>query len=47
MGVVIRRWVWLECIGVVSGCGYKEVYRYVLHVDFLIGIESLILTFWY
>ena len=21
-------WVWLECIGVVSGCCYKEVYRY-------------------
>ena len=20
MGVVIRRWVWLDCIGVVSGC---------------------------
>ena len=27
MGVVIRKWVWLECIGVVSGC-CKEVYRY-------------------
>ena len=27
MGVVIRRWVWLECIGVVSGC-CKEVYRF-------------------
>ena len=25
MGVVIRRWVRLECIGVVSGCGYQEV----------------------
>ena len=21
-------WVWLECIGVVSGCWCKEVYRY-------------------
>ena len=21
-------WVWLECIGVVSGCCFKEVYRY-------------------
>ena len=21
-------WVWLECIGVVSGCYCKEVYRY-------------------
>ena len=29
MGVVIRRWVWLKCIGVVSGCCCKEV-------DFLI-----------
>ena len=23
-------WVWLECIGVVSGCCCKEVYRYPL-----------------
>ena len=21
-------WVWLQCIDVVSGCCYKEVYRY-------------------
>ena len=21
-------WVWLQCIGVVSGCCFKEVYRY-------------------
>ena len=27
MGVVIRR-MWLECIGVVSGCCCKEVYRF-------------------
>ena len=27
-GVVIRRWIWLECIGVASGCGCKEVYRF-------------------
>ena len=27
MGVVIR-WVWLECVGVVSGCCFKEVYRF-------------------
>ena len=26
MGVVIKRLVWLECIGVVSSCGCKEVY---------------------
>ena len=23
-----KLWVWLECIGVVSGCCCKEVYRY-------------------
>ena len=23
-----KLWVWLECIGVVSGCCYKEVYKY-------------------
>ena len=39
VGVVSRRWVWLvggiygygyndDCIGVVSGCCCKEVYRY-------------------
>ena len=30
MGVVSgwKLWVWLECIGVVSGCCCKEVYRY-------------------
>ena len=28
MGVVIRRWVWLECIGLVSACSCKEVYRF-------------------
>ena len=28
MGVVIRKWVWLECTGVVSGCCCKEVYRF-------------------
>ena len=29
MGVVIRRWVWLECIGVISGWCCKEVYRLI------------------
>ena len=24
MGVVSRRWVWLECIGVISGCCDKD-----------------------
>ena len=38
MGVVSRRWVWVEYMGVASGCGCKEVYRfphvtYQQHVD--------------
>ena len=28
MGVVSRRWMWVESIGVTSGCGCKEVYRF-------------------
>ena len=28
IGVVSRRWVWVECMGVTSGCGCKEVYRF-------------------
>ena len=28
MGVVSRRWVWVESMGVASGCGCKEVYRF-------------------
>ena len=28
MGVVSRRWMWVESMGVVSGCGYKEIYRF-------------------
>ena len=35
MGVIIRRWLWLECIGVVSGWFCKEVYNYT---DFLIHV---------
>ena len=27
-------WVWLECIGVVSGCCCKEVYRYLHNNDY-------------
>ena len=27
MGVVSRNCMWLECMGVASGCGCKEVYR--------------------
>ena len=29
MGVVIRRWVWLESIGVVSGCFPHITYTYI------------------
>ena len=29
MGVVIRRWVWLESIGVVSGCFPHITYIYI------------------
>ena len=28
VGVVSRRWVWVESMGVASGCGRKEVYRF-------------------
>ena len=31
MGVVSRRWVWVESMGVASGCGCKDVY-----IEFLI-----------
>ena len=37
MGVVSRRWVWVESIGVANGC--KEVYRFPhirRYIDFLI-----------
>ena len=27
-------WVWLPCIGVVSGCRCKEVYRYTIIIIF-------------
>ena len=30
MGVVIRRWVWLETIGVVSGC-FPHIYIAILY----------------
>ena len=26
MGVVSRKWIWVEFMGVASGCGCKEVY---------------------
>ena len=34
MGVVIRRWVWLETIGVVSGC--------FLHITYIFLYTALV-----
>ena len=28
MDVVSRRWMWVKSMGVASGCGCKEVYRF-------------------
>ena len=28
MGVVSRRWLWLVGVGVATGCGFKEIYRF-------------------
>ena len=28
MGAVSRRWMWAESMGMASGCGCKEVYRF-------------------
>ena len=33
MGVVIRRWLLLDCICMVSGCCYMEVYGF-LHITY-------------
>ena len=30
MGVVSKRCMWVESVGVASGCGCKEVYRFPL-----------------
>ena len=35
MGVVIRRWLWLESIGVVSGCFPHITYISLLHLYLL------------
>ena len=44
-------WVWLECIGVVSGCCCKEVYRYpqnnyyfsLLHLYYVFFVAAYLL----
>ena len=39
-------WVWLQCIGVVSGCCYKELYRYP-HNNYYFSLLHLYeLFFW-
>ena len=44
MGVVIRRWVWLEAIGVVSGCFPHITYISLLHLYlFFFAAASLLL----
>ena len=42
-----KLWVWLECIGVVSGCCCKEVYRYP-HNNYYFSLLHLyyIALFW-
>ena len=34
MGVVSRRWMQMESMGVASGCGCKEVYRFP-HISYI------------
>ena len=44
MGVVIRRWVWLESIGVFSGCFPHITYISLLHLYlFFFAAASLLL----
>ena len=40
MGVVIRRWVWLEFIGVISGCFPHKTY-----ISLLLGVDKLCFFF--
>ena len=36
MDVVSRRWMWVESMGVASGCGCKEVHRFP-HTTYLVS----------
>ena len=38
-------WVWLECIGVVSGCCCKEVYIYILIIIITFPYSTCISSF--
>ena len=51
MGVVSRRWMWVESMGVASGCGCKEVYRFtyisllLLYLFFFAAASILFVNF--
>ena len=45
MGVVIRRWVWLENIGVVSGCFRHITEKSLLHLYLLFFAAASLLLF--
>ena len=45
MGVVIRRWVWLKSIGVVSGCFPHITYISLLHLYLLFFAAASLLFF--
>ena len=48
MGVVIRRWVWLETIGEVSGCFLHITYIFLLLLYlFFFAAASLLLFSFY
>ena len=36
--MVSRRWVWLDSMGVTSGCVYKEVYKFS-HITYHYSVE--------
>ena len=44
MGVVIRRWVWLEVIGVVSGC-FPHISLLLLYLLFFAAASLLLFSF--
>ena len=45
MGVVIRRWVWLESIGVISGCFPHKTYISLLHLYLVFFAAASLLLF--
>ena len=42
MGVVSRRWMWVESLGVASGCGCKEAYRFLHIIIYILLIPNLV-----